>query len=103
MHLKPSYFADTVKTVDDLNSCLSECKPLALWNARLEKTGGGDASKKKGWDDVGGLEAVKKALVETVLWPGKVTLFPRSSLLICCTHLTLFFLLSILDCLPNVH
>jgi hypothetical protein len=66
MQICPSL--DSIVELSSFESVLSECKPLSLWNAKLEKK-----ERLKTWEDVGGLALVKRTLKETVLWPGKVT------------------------------
>jgi len=57
---------DITLTQDDFDSVLEGFKPLAIRNVSLHTAGD------LGWSDVGGLEDVKKALVETLQWPSKV-------------------------------
>ena len=45
---------------------MADFTPLSLLGASLHPSG------KRGWEDVGGLKHVKEALVESLLWPGKV-------------------------------
>ena len=56
-----------IRSSDDVRSVLADFTPLSLWGASLHPAG------KRGWSDVGGLRTVKEALVESLLWPGKVT------------------------------
>ena len=55
-----------IRSSDDVRSVLADFTPLSLWGASLHPAG------KRGWSDVGGLRTVKEALVESLLWPGKV-------------------------------
>ena len=57
---------DVILTQDDFDSVLEGFKPLAIRNVSLHKAG------ELGWSDVGGLEDVKRSLVETLQWPSKV-------------------------------
>ncbi|XP_070173404.1 peroxisomal ATPase PEX1-like [Littorina saxatilis] len=50
---------------DDFDTALEGFKPVAIRNVALHTAGD------TGWSDVGGLEDVKVALVETLLWPSK--------------------------------
>lgn len=52
-------------TEEDFDGALEGFKPLAIRNVLLHTHGD------LGWADVGGLEAVKTALVETLHWPSK--------------------------------
>ncbi|RUS77223.1 hypothetical protein EGW08_015015, partial [Elysia chlorotica] len=52
-------------TDEDFEVALCDFKPVSIRNVQLHKAGD------VGWSDVGGLEHVKKALVETLHWPTK--------------------------------
>lgn len=58
--------ADVQLYQEDFDIALSGFKPLAIRNVPLHTSGD------LGWEDIGGLEEVKKALVETLQWPSKV-------------------------------
>lgn len=53
-------------TSEDFKVALSGFTPAALRGVTLHTAG------ELGWSDVGGLAAVKGALMETLLWPTKV-------------------------------
>lgn len=55
-------------TTDDFKMALEGFTPAALREVCLHTAG------ELGWSDVGGLAAVKGALMETLLWPTKVWL-----------------------------
>lgn len=53
-------------TSEDFKAALEGFTPAALRGVTLHTAG------ELGWSDVGGLAAVKEALMETLLWPTKV-------------------------------
>ena len=56
-------------TSDDFKAALEGFTPAALRGVTLHTSG------ELGWSDVGGLAAVKEALMETLLWPTKVFIY----------------------------
>lgn len=56
----------SVITTEDFTLALEGFTPAALRGVSLHTAG------ELGWSDVGGLAAVKEALMETLLWPAKV-------------------------------
>lgn len=64
------YFTDrdihSAITTEDFKEALEGFTPAALRGVSLHTAG------ELGWSDVGGLAAVKEALMETLLWPAKV-------------------------------
>ena len=57
---------DLVAVIEDL---LSQCRPSTLWGIELQRKG-----VPKGWNDVGGLNEVRRSLLQTLQWPSKVGL-----------------------------
>ena len=57
---------DLVAVIEDL---LSQCRPSTLWGIELQRKG-----VPKGWNDVGGLNEVRRSLLQTLQWPAKVGL-----------------------------
>ena len=53
-----------VAVIEDL---LSQCRPSTLWGIELQRKG-----VPKGWNDVGGLNEVRRSLLQTLQWPAKV-------------------------------
>ena len=53
----------------DFESLLSQCRPSTLWGIELQRKG-----VPKGWNDVGGLNEVRRSLLQTLQWPAKVGL-----------------------------
>ena len=53
----------------DFESLLSQCRPSTLWGIELQRKG-----VPKGWNDVGGLNEVRRSLLQTLQWPAKVSL-----------------------------
>lgn len=56
-------------TSEDFKAALEGFTPAALRGVTLHTAG------ELGWSDVGGLAAVKEALMETLLWPTKVFIY----------------------------
>jgi hypothetical protein len=50
-----------------LERFLSQWRPASLWGVELQQKG-----LSKGWDDVGGLNELRRSLLETLQWPSKV-------------------------------
>ena len=55
-------------TPDVMESFLTQSKPSTLWGVQLHQHKG----VPKGWQDVGGLNQVRKAILETLQYPAKV-------------------------------
>ena len=53
----------------DFEGLLSQCRPSTLWGIELQRKG-----VPKGWNDVGGLNEVRRSLLQTLQWPAKVGL-----------------------------
>ena len=64
-------------TDEDFEMALCDFKPVSIRNVELHKPGD------QGWSDVGGLDEVKRALVETLHWPVKVILLKYYPFVIC--------------------
>ncbi len=56
-----------LKSASDLDRLVSSHRPLSLWSTRLSPPPAAHS-----WDRVGGLREAKRAMVEAVIWPGKV-------------------------------
>ena len=61
------YLPGFLKNAEDFESFLSQSKPGTLWGVELQRKGA-----PKGWNDVGGLNEVRRSLLETLHWPAKV-------------------------------
>ena len=58
--------------------------PLSLRGIELH------SSETQGWSDVGGLEEVKSLLMETFVWPAKVTIFLAYCTLVSTQYIKLY-------------